>query len=623
MTPRFHLALLIVLCSSHLISSIRRASDNGNPLAAYLVAVRRPDGLVGVDEPDALELWHTQLLEQVCNTSDPATAERFPTAESRLIYSYSHVVSGFSAWLTRKEVEDMARLPWFVEVIPDKSYKLMSVDTPASSQLSWLDNARDGVWNEGNMGEGMIIGILDAGVAAGHITASSEAEGMPPPPAKWKGRCDDNQACNNKLIGFRTFVETSDEHGNSLRRASVLGIDYDEAFAVAPKAHVAMYHVCNEECHPKEVGAGMDAAVDDGVDVVSMSFNSTEDSTAFHDDAVTAPSYGAVAQGVLVCTPAGSSSPDMFKVESNAPWLLTVAASDADRRVVTNVELGSGILKPDVSAPCANTLDVAPHGDVEHTDTLIKVATSLAAAHVSGVAALIKKAHPEWSPAAIKSAIVTTADPVGPGDAMAGDGGSYFVTGAGEVNPTKAMDPGLVYDLTAGDFIPYLCGMGLGEDRIRKIVEPAHHASSCAETGEIAAKDLNYPSIMIVTGDDVRQVESEAKRTVTNVGEREETYSAEVFAPGVVVAVNPSTLAFGDIGQKRDFVVTVKRAANTPAKAVVEGELKWVSEKHVVRSPMVIVVGETSASTAGHSYGADVPAGTESSMRIVVWGSEK
>jgi len=260
----------------------------------------------------------------------------------------------------------------------------------------------------------------------------------------------------------------------------------------------------------------------------------------------------------------------MFKVESNAPWLVTVAASDADRRVVTNVELGSGILKPDVSAPCANTLAVAPHGDVEYTDTLIKVATSLAAAHVSGVAALIKKAHQEWSPFAIKSAIVTTVDLVGPGDAMPGDAASYFVTGAGEVNPMKAMDPGLVYDLTTGDFIPYLCGMGLGEDRIRKIVEPAH--ASCAETGEIAAKDLNYPSIMIVTGDDVRQVE--AKRTVTNVGEPEETYSAEVFAPGVDVAVNPSTLAFSDIGQKRDFVVTVKREANTPTKAVVDGELK-------------------------------------------------
>ncbi|KAJ1280353.1 hypothetical protein BS78_04G225700 [Paspalum vaginatum] len=600
MTPGFHLAILLFLCSSHLISSIRRAADNDSPLAAYLVAVRRPDGLVGVDEPKALEHWHTHLLEQVCNTSDPATAVRFPTAESRLIYSYNHVVSGFSAWLTPPEVEDMARLPWFVEAIPDKSYKLMAIDMPAP-ESSWLDNVRDGVWSAGNMGEGTIIGVIDAGVAAGHILTGSEAEGMLPPPAKWKGSCDNNEACNNKLIGFKTFGDTSDARGNSVQSASVLGIDYVKAFAVAPKAHLAMYHVCNEVCHPKAVKAGMDAAVHDGVDVVSMTVSSTRDDAGFHDDAVTAPSYNAVAQGVLVCTPAGSSSAEMLKVEGNAPWLLTVAASNTDRRIVTNVELGNGILKPDVSAPGANadTVAAAPHGgDVEFTDAEIRAATSMAVAHVSSVAAMIKKAHPEWSPAAIKSAIVTTADPVGPGDALAGGGTSYFVTGAGEVNPTRAMDPGLVYDIAATDFITYLCGMSLSEDRIRKNIEPAH--TSCAEAGEIiAAKDLNYPSIMIFMGEDVQQVE--AKRTLTNVGEPAETYRAEVTVPGVDVAVNPSTLVFSDIDQKRDFTVTVRRQASTPTKAVIEGELLWLSEKHAVRSPMVVVIGETAAPSARYS----------------------
>ncbi|KAL5666077.1 hypothetical protein ACJX0J_026185, partial [Zea mays] len=120
--------------------------------------------------------------------------------------------------------------------------------------LSWLDNVRDGVWCKGNMGEVMIIGILDAGITTiGQINANSKAKGMPPPPVKWKDRCDNNQACNNKLIGFKTFVDTSDTCGNSLlQRASVLGIEYDKAFAVAPKAHLVMYHVCDEECHPKE-----------------------------------------------------------------------------------------------------------------------------------------------------------------------------------------------------------------------------------------------------------------------------------------------------------------------------------------------------------------------------------
>ncbi|CAN6274984.1 unnamed protein product [Urochloa humidicola] len=508
---RPHLGLLILLCLSHLVSSIRRASDNESPLAAYVVTVRRPDGLLGAfDEPDALELWHTYLLGQVCNTSDPATAERFPTPESRLIYSYSHVVSGFSAWLTRQEVADMARRPWFVEAIPDKTYKLMSVDD-----------------DRGDTGEEITIGVVDAGIAADHLSP-------------------------------------------------------DTALAVAPKAHLAIYKA-------------MAAAVDDGVDVIVSMSAGTED---------TAPSYKAVARGVLVCAPAGSSGPDMLKLESAAPWLLTVAASDTDRRVVTNAELGSGILKPDVSAPGVNTLHAA---DVEYTDAQIEAATSMAAAHVSGIAALVKNAHHGWSPAAIKSALVTTADPAGPGDALAGDGAtaSYFVTGAGEVNPVKATDPGLLYDLTAADLVPYLCGMGLGDDRIREIAD-----ASCAEAGKMAAKDLNYPSILVAMDDGVQQVE--ARRTVTNVGGEpgtDETYRAEVTAHGVAVAVSPSTIVFSDVGHKRDFVVTVTRQATTPAKAVIEGELKWVSEKHVVRSPMVVVVGETAAaSSAGHSsYGAHAP----------------
>jgi hypothetical protein len=619
MTPQPQLALLLLLCSSHLVSSIRRTSDNDNPLAAYLVTVRRPDGLLSVDEPEALEQWHTYLLGQVCNTSDPATSERFPTAESRLIYSYNHVVSGFSAWLTPPEVRHMARLPWFIEAIPDKSYKLMSVDVP-TPQLPWLHSVRDGVWNMGNMGEGITIGVLDAGIAADHLPASPDAQGMPSPPAKWKGRCDDSEACNNKLIGLRTFVDTtrnlgaamfigkvgrtaqptSDEVVDFMQHASVLRVEYDKAFAVAPKAHLAIYQVCDEECDPTTISAGMVAAVDDGVDVISM-FAGTKDTAVFHDDAVTAPSYKAVARGVLVCAPAGSSGTEMLKVESSAPWLLTVAAIDTNRRVITNVELGNGILKPDVSAPGAHALAESPHVDVEYTDAQIKAATSMAAAHVSGVAAMVKKAHHEWSPAAIKSALVTTADPVTPGDSLSREGASYFVTGAGEVNPVKAMDPGLVYDLSAGDFISYLCGLSFGENRTRKTIELA--LASCVEAGEIAAKDLNYPSIMMAIDDEVRQVE--AKRTLTNVGELAETYHAELTAPGIDMAVNPSTLVFTDVGQDRDFVVTVRRQASTPAKVVIEGELKWVSEKHVVRSPMVVVVGETAASSAGHSYGAD------------------
>jgi subtilisin family serine protease len=345
-------------------------------------------------------------------------------------------VSGFSAWLTPRELEAMAMYPWFVEAVPDKSYKLLSVETPMP-QLS-------------GDGEGVIIGLLDAG----GVPSIPEAEGMPPPPAKWKGRCDHSKACNNNLIGPRSFVDTnrsqgtvmSSASGGSMHRVPSPGVvDYATAFAVAPKAHLAIYRVCDEVvCDPKAVAAGMDAAVDDSMDVVTLLIGNDEDNTVFRDeDAVSVPSYEAVARGVLVCAPAGSSGPDMYRVESDAPWLLTVAASDTDRRAVTNVELGNGILKPDVSAPgLMSTTESLPHGVVKGSDANLKKAASVAAAHVSGVAAMIKKAHPEWSPPVIKSALVTTALPVRTVDALTGDhAGSYFVVACESHGPRTRLRP--------------------------------------------------------------------------------------------------------------------------------------------------------------------------------------
>ncbi|KAF0934779.1 hypothetical protein E2562_028634 [Oryza meyeriana var. granulata] len=75
-----------------------------------------------------------------------------------------------------------------------------------------------------------------------------------------------------------------------------------------------------------------------------------------------------------------------------------------------------------------------------------------------------------------------------------GERASYFVAGAGEVNLVKAMDRGLVYNLTADDFIPYLCSMKIADDRFWKISEPA----------------------MVFMDENAQQVD--AKRTVMNVG---------------------------------------------------------------------------------------------------------
>ncbi|KAH0722206.1 hypothetical protein KY285_004819 [Solanum tuberosum] len=65
------------------------------------------------------------------------------------------------------------------------------------------------------------------------------------------------------------------------------------------------------------------------------------------------------------------------------------------------------MLKPDVAAPGVKILaaTLPPKG---YNGFQLMSGTSMAAPHVSGIVALLKASHPHWSPAAIKSALVTT-----------------------------------------------------------------------------------------------------------------------------------------------------------------------------------------------------------------------
>lgn len=61
--------------------------------------------------------------------------------------------------------------------------------------------------------------------------------------------------------------------------------------------------------------------------------------------------------------------------------------------------------QPDIAAPGVNILAAVLPADTPYR---FESGTSMAAPHVSGIVALLKSLHPHWSPAAIKSALVTT-----------------------------------------------------------------------------------------------------------------------------------------------------------------------------------------------------------------------
>ncbi|ONK56092.1 uncharacterized protein A4U43_C10F4050 [Asparagus officinalis] len=123
------------------------------------------------------------------------------------------------------------------------------------------------------------------------------------------------------------------------------------------------------------------------------------------------------------------------------------------------------IIKPDVIAPGSNILaawptEVGPNHTGTNKTFIMVSGTSMAAPHVSGIVALLKHNHQHWSPAAIKSAIMTTAytkdrdgNPIK--DQYEGENAGVFTMGSGHVDPVAANDPGLIYDNDPHDYIRF------------------------------------------------------------------------------------------------------------------------------------------------------------------------
>jgi hypothetical protein len=165
-----------------------------------------------------------------------------------------------------------------------------------------------------------------------------------------------------------------------------------------------------------------------------------------------------------------------------------------------------------------------------------------------------------------------------------------FAMGAGLVNPTRALDPGLVYDLAPVDYIPYVCGLGYDENFVKDIIAQPMMNVSCATARKIEGKDLNYPSIMVTLTPAAPEVV--VRRTVTNIGDPLWVYTAQIVAPeGVAVEVVPNALAFGVMVRRMEFTVKLRRGADAGFNGTAEGSLRWVSGngKYSVRSPIAIL----------------------------------
>ncbi|KAJ1381200.1 Peptidase S8/S53 domain [Sesbania bispinosa] len=267
------------------------------------------------------------------------------------------------------------------------------------------------------------------------------------------------------------------------------------------------------------------------------------------------------------------------------------------------------ILKPDLIAPGVNILaaysrNASPtdlDSDDRRVDFNIISGTSMSCPHVSGLAALIKSAHPDWSPAMIRSALMTTSYTTYKNDQPLLDSANKkpatpFDYGAGHVDPVPALNPGLVYDLTVDDYLSFLCALNYTADNIEAVTRRKY---KCDPNKQYSVTDLNYPSFAVVfkkpTG---RNGPTNVKhmRTLTNVGFAG-TYkvSVKLDIPNVKVSVEPGVLSFKEENEKKSYTITFSGTFPTsimkPQDGYGFGRLEWSDGKHVVGSPIAVSLG--------------------------------
>ncbi|KAL8142196.1 hypothetical protein V2J09_015228 [Rumex salicifolius] len=662
---------------------------------------------------------HVNLLTKLKGSED--------TARESIVYSYHRTFNAFAAKLSENEANTLSVMDGVLSVFKNRYHKLHT--TKSWDFIGFPQTAKRSLKTETNL----IVALLDTG-----ITPESESfrdDGFGPPPTKWKGTCNhyaNFSGCNNKLIGARYFkldgtqdpedilspidVEGHGTHtsstlaGNLVRNASLFGLANGTARGAVPSARIAMYKVCwaSNGCADMDILAAFDAAIADGVDVISISIGGG--SVDYVSDSISVGSFHAMRKGALTVSSGGNDGPTLGSVANHAPWMLTVAASGIDRQFRSRVSLSNGrnisgigismfdpqgrsyplvtgedvainsdmkansvvkeaggvgaiissqmfldtalifmapgtlvnltvaktlsndihstmtssllatmykteelkvrapfvasfssrgpnpgshrVLKPDITAPGIDILaSYTPlksltglDGDKQHSKFTIMSGTSMACPHVAGVAAYVKSFHPNWSPAAIKSAIITSAKQM----SQRTNKDAEFAYGAGQVNPLRASNPGLIYDMDEMSYINFLCKEGYKGSSLSVLVGTKSINCSTLVPATFGYDSLNYPSIQMQLEDNKRGKTTTFRRRVTNVGPAQSVYTATVRAPkGVNVTVSPNRLVFTKDLQSKSFKVVVKAEANLSSKFS-SGSLIWRSLRHDVRSPIVV-----------------------------------
>ncbi|XP_019193559.1 PREDICTED: subtilisin-like protease SBT1.4 [Ipomoea nil] len=368
------LLLLCSLLSVCMVSSSTVVSVEEEEPESFIVFMMKSE------KPRAFSTHH-HWYSSIIRTLSPLSNH-----SSELLYTYERVAHGFSARLTPSQASQLRNVPGVISVLPDHLHQLQTTLSPQFLGLS--DSDPSGLWRVSDYGADIIVGVLDTGIWPERPSFSGQ--GLSPRPPSWMSKCQVGSdfpatSCNNKIIGARSYytgyqaatrtrtrkqqriddevsAETSSPRdnnghgthvasiaaGSAVANANLFGYAQGEARGIATKARIAVYKVCYRGgCADSDILAGMDQAVKDGVDVLSLSIGGPDGGASgaardYSQDPLAIGAFGAVEYGVNVVCAAGNYGPRPYTARNIAPWILTVGASTINREFPAVVILGDG-----------------------------------------------------------------------------------------------------------------------------------------------------------------------------------------------------------------------------------------------------------------------------------------
>jgi len=197
--------------------------------------------------------------------------------------------------------------------------------------------------------------------------------------------------------------ETPHLHGTEM--AGAIGA-HGKLLGIAPNSQILAAHAFDDSAGIAKgtsfaIDKSLQWATDNGARIVNMSFAGPVDPTLRR---LLAAAYG---KGIVLIAAAGNAGPQSAPLYPAAdPNVIAVTATDSDDHVFKIANRGRHIA---VAAPGVDIIALAPGGSYE-----LATGTSIAAAHVSGIAALLLERKPSLTPSDVRATLIATAKLPGP-----------------------------------------------------------------------------------------------------------------------------------------------------------------------------------------------------------------